>query len=293
MTIKLRVYEVARDLGMDNKSLVSLLQSVGVPDVRNHMSAIGPEVVDRVKRHLEKAKSPSTVEERIRPTVVKRRAAGGGTGARTEASSPVASAGPLETFAKKLRRLRIRASRRRRRRRPKPSRARLRLRLRLRPSRRPSSSRRLSRLRLRRLQRRLPLLRRRLHRLSSRSHLARADREVGAAPRGAASASAERCGCTAGDRPAASACSGAGCGGLSDASAGFDRHGCGPGSGSGSAVNAAQNGHRRLGRSPRRADAGAYRSTSASRRIQRQGWRWLRPATRRSRCSAWSRWPAG
>ena len=77
MTIKLRVYEVARDLGMDNKSLVSLLQSVGVPDVRNHMSAIGPEVVDRVKRHLEKAKSPSTVEERIRPTVVKRRAAAG------------------------------------------------------------------------------------------------------------------------------------------------------------------------------------------------------------------------
>jgi translation initiation factor IF-2 len=95
MTIKLRVYEVARDLGMDNKSLVSLLQSVGVPDVRNHMSAIGPEVVDRVKRHLEKAKSPSTVEERIRPTVVKRRAAGGG--ARTEASSPMASAGPLES----------------------------------------------------------------------------------------------------------------------------------------------------------------------------------------------------
>ncbi len=97
MTIKLRVYEVARDLGMDNKSLVSLLQSVGVPDVRNHMSAIGPEVVDRVKRHLEKAKSPSTVEERIRPTVVKRRAAGGGSGARTEASSPMASSGPLES----------------------------------------------------------------------------------------------------------------------------------------------------------------------------------------------------
>jgi translation initiation factor IF-2 len=97
MTIKLRVYEVARDLGMDNKSLVSLLQSVGVPDVRNHMSAIGPEVVDRVKRHLEKAKSPSTVEERIRPTVVKRRAAGGGSGARAEASSPMASSGPLET----------------------------------------------------------------------------------------------------------------------------------------------------------------------------------------------------
>jgi len=98
MTTKLRVYEVARDLGMEPKSLVSLLQSVGVPDVRNHMSAIGPEMVDRVKRHLEKAKSPSTVEERIRPTVVKRRAAGGATGARTEASSPVASAGPVESL---------------------------------------------------------------------------------------------------------------------------------------------------------------------------------------------------
>ncbi|HKY38616.1 MAG TPA: translation initiation factor IF-2 [Polyangiaceae bacterium] len=96
MTTKLRVYEVARDLGMDNKSLVSLLQSVGVPDVRNHMSAIGPEVVDRVKRHLEKAKSPSTVEERIRPTVVKRRAAGVPAGARSEASSPMASAAPVE-----------------------------------------------------------------------------------------------------------------------------------------------------------------------------------------------------
>jgi translation initiation factor IF-2 len=95
MTTKLRVYEVARDLGMEPKSLVALLQSVGVPDVRNHMSAIGPEMVDRVKRHLEKAKSPSTVEERIRPTVVKRRAAGVPAAAR-EASSPVASAAPIE-----------------------------------------------------------------------------------------------------------------------------------------------------------------------------------------------------
>ncbi|HYQ18797.1 MAG TPA: hypothetical protein VEQ58_23640, partial [Polyangiaceae bacterium] len=97
MTTKLRVYEVARDLGMEPKSLVALLQSVGAPDVRNHMSAIGPEMVDRVKRHLDKAKSPSTVEERIRPTVVKRRAAAGSTsGARAEASSPVASSAPIE-----------------------------------------------------------------------------------------------------------------------------------------------------------------------------------------------------
>jgi translation initiation factor IF-2 len=71
---KMRVYEVARDLAMDNKSLVALFQSVGVTDVRNHMSAVLPEQVDRVKRHLERQSGQKVAEERIRPTVVKRRA---------------------------------------------------------------------------------------------------------------------------------------------------------------------------------------------------------------------------
>ncbi|MDQ2645181.1 MAG: translation initiation factor IF-2 N-terminal domain-containing protein, partial [Myxococcota bacterium] len=73
MTTKQRVYEVARDLGMDNRALVALLQSVGVTEAKNHMSAIAPEQIERLKRHLEKQKSPAVVEERIRPTVVKRR----------------------------------------------------------------------------------------------------------------------------------------------------------------------------------------------------------------------------
>ena len=60
MTTKLRVYEVARDLGMDNKSARGAAPVRGCDRVRNHMSAIGPEAVDRVKRHLEKQKSPST-----------------------------------------------------------------------------------------------------------------------------------------------------------------------------------------------------------------------------------------
>jgi translation initiation factor IF-2 len=74
MSTKVRVYEVARDLGIDNKALVALFQSVGVSEARNHMSAVGPEAVERVKRHLEKQPTPKVVEERIRPTVVKRRA---------------------------------------------------------------------------------------------------------------------------------------------------------------------------------------------------------------------------
>src|SRR6185503_21080146 len=71
---KVRVYEVAKQLNMDQKTLVALFQSMGLGDVRNHMSAVESDVVERVKRHLERQKSPEVIEERIRPTVVKRRA---------------------------------------------------------------------------------------------------------------------------------------------------------------------------------------------------------------------------
>ncbi|MBK8997200.1 MAG: translation initiation factor IF-2 [Myxococcales bacterium] len=99
---KMRVYEIARDLGMENKALVALLQSIGVSDVRNHMSVVGPDAVERVRRHLEKQAAPKAAEERIRPTVVKRRAparpAGEvkvtDVGADTLRSSPVAASSP-------------------------------------------------------------------------------------------------------------------------------------------------------------------------------------------------------
>ncbi len=73
MSSKLRVYEVARDLGMDAKELVARLQSMGVTEVKNHMSVVSSESVERLKRQLERKTEPKTVEERIRPTVVKRR----------------------------------------------------------------------------------------------------------------------------------------------------------------------------------------------------------------------------
>src|SRR5260221_10670678 len=71
---KVRVYEVAKQLNLDPKQVVALFQAAGVSDVRNHMSSVEPEAVDRLKRHLEKQKTHDVVEERIRPTVVKRRA---------------------------------------------------------------------------------------------------------------------------------------------------------------------------------------------------------------------------
>jgi translation initiation factor IF-2 len=71
--IKVRVYEVARELGLDNRELVSKIASLGI-QVRNHMSALEPAEVERIKRALDKDKHSNTVEERIRPTVVRRRA---------------------------------------------------------------------------------------------------------------------------------------------------------------------------------------------------------------------------
>ncbi|HEY6879840.1 MAG TPA: translation initiation factor IF-2 [Polyangiales bacterium] len=70
--IKVRVYEVARELGLDNRELVSKIASLGI-QVRNHMSALEPAEVDRIKRALDKDRQSNVVEERIRPTVVRRR----------------------------------------------------------------------------------------------------------------------------------------------------------------------------------------------------------------------------
>src|SRR3954465_2606239 len=74
---KVRVYEVAKQLNLDPKAVVGLFQSIGVTDVRNHMSSGDVDAVERLKRNLEKQKTHDVVEERIRRgagTVLKRRA---------------------------------------------------------------------------------------------------------------------------------------------------------------------------------------------------------------------------
>gem|GEM_PF-80906 len=92
---KVRVYEVAKQLNMDQKALVTLFQSMGIGDVKNYMSTVETDAVERVKRHLERQqKGPEVVEERIRPTVVKRRARG------AEAEQPAGRAEePVRTSA--------------------------------------------------------------------------------------------------------------------------------------------------------------------------------------------------
>ena len=90
---KVRVYEVARQLGMKNKELVALFQSLGFNEVRNHMSAVEQDVVDKVKRKLEKKDEPEVVEQRIRKGVVKRRARGRKAGTPSNAGAPPSGAG--------------------------------------------------------------------------------------------------------------------------------------------------------------------------------------------------------
>ena len=70
---KVRIYEIAKELGVENVELVTKISSMGI-QVRNHMSALEQADADRVKRAFQKDSSKETVEERIRPTVVRRRA---------------------------------------------------------------------------------------------------------------------------------------------------------------------------------------------------------------------------
>ncbi len=88
---KVRVYEVAKQLNLDPKAVVGLFQAVGINDVRNHMSSVDTDAIERVKRHLEKQKGP-VVEERIRPGVLKRRAVVKSGAAEAPPSSPAVPA---------------------------------------------------------------------------------------------------------------------------------------------------------------------------------------------------------
>jgi len=82
MSGKRRVYELARELEIDNKALISALESLGVSDVRNHMSVVAPEDEVRVRRQLSGDAPKAGVETEDtgakRRVVVRRRKASDG-----------------------------------------------------------------------------------------------------------------------------------------------------------------------------------------------------------------------
>src|SRR6185312_7027794 len=74
---KVRLYEVAKDLGLSPKDLVDKVRALGIP-AKNHMSNLDAEDVVRVKRALDKERQASLVEERLSSTVIRRRSKDGG-----------------------------------------------------------------------------------------------------------------------------------------------------------------------------------------------------------------------
>jgi translation initiation factor IF-2 len=71
---KVRVYELAKELNMDNKALVEKLK-IGGLEIKNYMSTLDEKTVVKAKDIVSGAASVSEVieEKRVRPTVIRRR----------------------------------------------------------------------------------------------------------------------------------------------------------------------------------------------------------------------------
>ena len=69
---KMRVYELARDLNLTNKMLLSKLGDMDI-SVKSHMSSLDDEAVARIKAMIFGKKEETVEETRIKPTVIRRR----------------------------------------------------------------------------------------------------------------------------------------------------------------------------------------------------------------------------
>ncbi len=69
---KVRVYEIAKQIGIKNKELVSKIQQMGI-SISNHMSTLTSDEVAKVKMALQKERQANTVEKRLGSTVIRRR----------------------------------------------------------------------------------------------------------------------------------------------------------------------------------------------------------------------------
>jgi len=70
---KKRVYELARELGIDNKELISRLEKLGIA-VRSHSSTLEDSDIQKIQGELLSAEPREMVEQRIKTTVIRRRA---------------------------------------------------------------------------------------------------------------------------------------------------------------------------------------------------------------------------
>jgi len=70
----LRVYELARELNLENKELLEKIAEMGM-DVKSHMAALGEDAVAQIRKGLFGAKDPKEIVEdkRIQPNIIRRR----------------------------------------------------------------------------------------------------------------------------------------------------------------------------------------------------------------------------
>jgi translation initiation factor IF-2 len=71
---KLRVYELARELNMDNKTLLGKMQEMHI-DAKSHMTALDDDTINRIKKGVfgPKEKEALVEDKRILPNVIRRR----------------------------------------------------------------------------------------------------------------------------------------------------------------------------------------------------------------------------
>ena len=70
---KIRVYELAKELGIDNKDLITRLEKLGIA-VKAHSSSLEDSDAERVRREFALGEKDAIVEERVKRTVIRRRA---------------------------------------------------------------------------------------------------------------------------------------------------------------------------------------------------------------------------
>jgi translation initiation factor IF-2 len=69
---KKRVYELARELNLTNKSLLEKISSLDL-GLSSHMSTLTDEIEARIRQFIQGGTEPSLVEKRVKPTVIRRR----------------------------------------------------------------------------------------------------------------------------------------------------------------------------------------------------------------------------
>jgi translation initiation factor IF-2 len=69
---KKRVYELARELNMTNKSLLERISSLDL-GLNSHMSTLDEDTEHKIRQFIQGVMEPSLVEKRVKPTVIRRR----------------------------------------------------------------------------------------------------------------------------------------------------------------------------------------------------------------------------